>query len=125
MNADDRSAEAANGLAAEHEEQRKHPRTKEFGSQQLLVCPYGAGNSEIIHAVLWDFSDGGLGMESPEPLTPEGEVTISGELHGPLYSVAFRARARVAYCRSVTDENYRIGVEFREVSYRRLAGDTA
>jgi c-di-GMP-binding flagellar brake protein YcgR len=124
MNAEDQSPDASAGVAGEFDDQRRHPRTREYGPQELMVCFTGeTGEMQTLKEVLWDFSEGGLGMESKVALPAEEEVTISGELHSPYYSVAFRSKARVIYCRPITSTIYRVGVSFREVSYRRLTVD--
>jgi c-di-GMP-binding flagellar brake protein YcgR len=124
MNAEDQSPDAPAGLAGDIEDQRRHPRTREYGPQDLMVC-FTGDNAEMqtVKTVLWDFSEGGLGMESSVALPSDQEITISGELHSPYYSVAFRSKARVVYCRPITSTIYRVGVSFREVSYRRLTVD--
>ena len=102
-------------------EKRRFPRTREYGSQQLeVVFLSEEGRPETATATLWDFGEGGLGMESPHPFAPGEEIEIAGELHGPDYSMRMKARARVAYSRAVDAEYFRIGVAFVEVSYRRI-----
>jgi PilZ domain len=102
-------------------EKRRFPRTREYGAQQLDVS-FAAeqGQRETVTARLWDFGEGGLGMESPRSFHPGEEIQIAGELHGPDYSMRMRARARVAYSRAVDAEFFRVGVAFVEVSYRRI-----
>ncbi len=122
MGTDDQKANASSGVTGTFEEQRRHPRTREYGPQELVVSFQDeTGQPQTMRTVLWDFSEGGLGMDSNNPLQEADDIIVSGELHSEEYSVAFRARARVAYCREIGRELYRIGVAFREVSYRRLA----
>jgi hypothetical protein len=103
-------------------EKRRFPRTREYGQQQLDVMFLDEeGRQETVTATLWDFGEGGLGMESPRPFTPGEEIRIAGELHGPDYSMRMQARARVAYSRAVDAEFFRVGVAFVEVSYRRIS----
>ena len=103
-------------------EKRRFPRTREYGSQQLEVAFLGEqGTHETITATLWDFGEGGLGMESPRSFSPGEEIQIDGELHGPDYSMRMKARARVAYSRAVDAEFFRVGVAFVEISYRRIS----
>jgi c-di-GMP-binding flagellar brake protein YcgR len=126
MNAEDQSPDVSGGVADSVEDQRRHPRTREYGPQELMVCFAGeTGEMQTLKTILWDFSEGGLGMESTTALQADEEITISGELHSPYYSVAFRSKARVVYCRPITSTVYRVGVTFREVSYRRLTVDKA
>lgn len=102
-------------------EKRRYPRTREYGAQQLEVAFLGEeGRRETATATLWDFSEGGLGMESPRPFAHGEELNIAGELTGPDYSMHLTAKAQVAYCRQIDAECYRIGVAFVEVSYRRI-----
>jgi hypothetical protein len=122
MRIEDQRASTSSGVSGTFEEQRRHPRTREYGSQELVVSFQDeTGQPQTMRTVLWDFSEGGLGMDSNNPLQEADDVVVSGELHSTEYSVAFRARARVAYCREIGRELYRIGVAFREVSYRRIA----
>jgi hypothetical protein len=103
-------------------EQRRFPRTREYGPQQLEVVFLSVeGQREKTTATLWDFGEGGLGMESTRPFAPGEELGIAGELHGPDYSMRMESRARVAYCRPIDAETFRVGVAFVEVSYRRLS----
>jgi hypothetical protein len=103
-------------------EKRRFPRTREYGAQQLEIVFAGEeGQRETITATLWDFGEGGLGLESPRPFSPGEEIQIAGELHGPDYSMRMTARARVAYSRAVDAEFFRVGVAFVEVSYRRIS----
>ncbi len=102
-------------------EKRRFPRTREYGPQQLDVSFLGPeGRRETTTATLWDFGEGGLGMDTPRSFAHGEEIQISGELHGPDYSMRMKARARVAYSRAVDAEFFRVGVAFIEVSYRRL-----
>ena len=121
MGTEDQRANTSSGMSGTFEEQRRHPRTQEYGSQELVVSFQDeTGQPQTIRTVLWDFSEGGLGMDSNNCLQEADDVIVAGELHSEAYSVAFRARARVAYCREIGRELYRIGVAFREVSYRRI-----
>ena len=102
-------------------DKRRHPRTREYGPQQLSVTfAVEDGTQHTVPVILWDFSEGGLGMESPRAFSAGQLLTITGELHSTDYSMAMRARARVAYCRHVDTEFYRVGVAFVEVTYHRL-----
>lgn len=102
-------------------EKRRYPRTREYGAQQLEIAFLGEAGEETTAATLWDFGEGGLGMESRRPFAQGEELGITGELHGPDYSMRMNAKARVAYCRQIDAEFFRIGVAFVEVSYRRIA----
>ena len=101
-------------------EKRRFPRTREYGPQELEVLFRTEQGQETITATLWDFSEGGLGMESPHPFAPGEEIQIAGQLRGPDYSMLMNARARVAYSRAIDAEFFRVGVAFVEVSYRRI-----
>jgi hypothetical protein len=102
-------------------EKRRFPRTREYGGQQLQVVFLGEeGLAQTTTATLWDFSEGGLGMESERPFAPGEELQITGELRGPDYSMQVKAKAMVAYSRKVDAQSFRIGVAFSDVSYRRL-----
>lgn len=103
-------------------EKRRHPRTQKYGPQALQVdCVGPTGTTRSIEARLWDFSEGGLGMDSPEPLAPGEVIRVKGTMQGPDYSLSIDARSRVAYCRKVDDATYRVGVGFLDVSLHRLA----
>ena len=100
-------------------EKRRQPRSRKYGPQKLFVRR-GAGEVvEPIVGVLWDFSEGGVGMDMPCSLPIDEVVSISGELHSPDYSMNIEARARVAYCRRVDRDHYRIGFGFVEIAYKR------
>jgi hypothetical protein len=73
-------------------------------------------------AKLWDFSEGGLGMDSPRAFEPGEIVRIEAPLKGSAYSMHLTAKARVAYCRRSQTKTYRIGVAFLDVSYRPILG---
>ena len=103
---------------AEMADKRRHRRTRKFGPQQLLITRKVAGKDDEIRGVLWDFSEGGVGMDMPRALPADEVVRMEGDLHSPYYSMHLEARARVAYCRRVTKHKYRIGFGFLEVSYR-------
>lgn len=103
-------------------EKRRFPRTREYGSQELEVAFLGEeGRQETTTATLWDFGEGGLGMETSRSFAPGEEIQIAGELRGPDYSMRMKARARVAYSRAVDAEFFRVGVAFVEISYRRIS----
>jgi hypothetical protein len=73
-------------------------------------------------AKLWDFSEGGLGMDSPRSFEPGEVIQIEAELKGSAYSMHLGAKARVAYCRKTDKKSYRVGVAFLDVSYRPVLG---
>ena len=99
---------------------REHSRTQKYGSQQLTITRNQEGRNDKIVGTLWDFSEGGLGMDLPRALTMGEVVLIEGELQSPDFAMTITARARVAYCCRAERESYRVGFGFVEVSYRRL-----
>jgi c-di-GMP-binding flagellar brake protein YcgR len=102
-------------------DQRRYRRVRDFGPQTLTITYSEAdGKSQDCNSKLWDFSEGGLGMDSPRAFQPGDLVRIQGALRGPAYSMEVSAKARVAYCRKVESKNYRVGVAFLDVAYRRL-----
>ena len=104
------------------EEKRRHSRTRKQGARKLEITHNegGGGSPRSCEATLFDFSEGGLGMDCPTPFPVGSEISIHAELEGSVYSVQLDARARVAYCRKTTQDKFRIGVGFVEVAYRRL-----
>lgn len=88
----------------------------------MLTLTYQEADSVVKTCVakLWDFSEGGLGMDSPRAFQPGEVIQVKGALRGPVYSMALDARARVAYCRRIEKENYRVGIAFLDVAYHRL-----
>ena len=98
---------------------RKHTRTQRYGPQKLTIVRAEAQQPSI-EGTLWDFSEGGVGMDVPGPLDLDEVVTIEGDLHSPGFSMHLKGRARVAYCRRVEGTNHRIGFGFLDISYRRL-----
>ena len=107
-------------LEMEPVDRRQHTRTQKYGSQQLTITRSQEGRNHAIVGTLWDFSEGGLGMDLPRALTIDEVVVIEGNLHSPDFAMTITARARVAYCRRADRESYRVGFGFVEVSYRRL-----
>lgn len=100
------------------EEKRQHPRTREFGAQDVEVRR--ASPAETITAKLWDFSYGGIGMDIPKPLKIEEEIQLSANLLNPDYSMRIESTGRVVHCRSIARDLYRVGVAFIDVTYHRL-----
>ena len=98
---------------------RNHSRTQKYGSQKLTIARADARRPPV-EGLLWDFSEGGVGMDVPCALDLDELVTIDGDLHSPGLSMHLQARARVAYCRRVEGANHRIGFGFLDVTYRRL-----
>ena len=101
-------------------DRRIHHRTQKYGTQQLTITRNRDGKESKIVGLLWDFSEGGVGMDLPRALTIDEVVGMEGDLHSPDFAMTITARARVAYCRPVDRENYRVGFGFIEISYRRL-----
>ena len=105
------------------QDSRRFRRTREYGAQKLVLTYDAAGGIKgDCEAKLWDFSEGGLGMDSPRPFEPGEIVHIEGDLKGSAYSMRLGAKARVAYCRKSDKKSYRVGVAFLEVSYRPVIG---
>jgi hypothetical protein len=101
-------------------ERREHPRTHKYGTQQLTIIRDRDGKQDKIVGALWDFSEGGVGMDLPRALIIDEVVGMEGDLRSPDFAMTITAKARVAYCRPVDRENYRVGFGFIEISYRRL-----
>ena len=59
-------------------------------------------------------------MDAPRHFQPGEIIRVNGPLRGPVYSMQIDARARVAYCRKIESDTYRVGVAFLEVTYHRL-----
>lgn len=107
------------------EQNRRHSRTRKQGPRKLEITYTEGGTSpRSCEATLFDFSEGGLGMDCVTPFRVGSEISIHAELEGSVYSVQIDARARVAYCRKTTQETFRIGVGFVEVAYHRLESET-
>ena len=107
-------------------EKRRFRRSREYGPRKIKIAFRDpAGKAETCQAKLWDFSEGGLGMDSPKEFQPGQVVDIEADLYGPAYSVALKAKARVAYCRRVDVKHYRVGVAFLETAYRRIDASRA
>ncbi|MBI1352743.1 MAG: hypothetical protein GC160_00245 [Acidobacteria bacterium] len=100
---------------------RRFRRTRDHGPQTLQLSYQEVdGTPHECEAKLWDFSEGGLGMDSPRAFQPGDVIQIKGSLRGPAYSMALDARVRVAYCRRMHKDSHRVGVAFLDVSYRRI-----
>ena len=105
------------------QESRRFRRTREYRAQKLAVAYDSPGGMKgDCEAKLWDFSEGGLGMDSPRAFEPGEILQIEAELKGSAYSMQLTARARVAYCRRSHAKSYRVGVAFLDVSYRPMLG---
>ena len=100
---------------------RKHPRSKQHGPQKLEITYVDpTAGEKTCGASLWDFSEGGLGMDAPRHFEPGQEIRIQARLTGSVFSMHLDARARVAYCRRSESRTYRVGVAFLEHSLRRV-----
>jgi hypothetical protein len=109
--------------AEKEEDKRRFRRTREYGPQKLTVAfKVGANSSGQLEGKLYDFSEGGLGMDIGRPFESGEIVEINGELKGSAYSMHLVAKARVVYCRRIDSRSYRIGVAFLEHSYRPMFG---
>ncbi len=107
-------------MVGEPANRREHSRTQKYGPQQLTITRNQEGRKDKIVGTLWDFSEGGLGMDLPRALTIDDVVVIEVDLHSLDFAMTITARARVAYCRRADRESYRVGFGFVEVSYRHL-----
>ncbi len=107
-------------METEPANRREHSRTQKYGPQQLTITRNQEGRKDKIVGTLWDFSEGGLGMDLPRALRMDEVVMIEGDLHSLDFAMTITARARVAYCRRADRESYRVGFGFVEVSYRHL-----
>lgn len=101
-------------------ERRRYPRTQKYGPQRLTITRGPGAGGKAIEGTLWDFSEGGVGMDVPESLEIDEVVRIEGDLHSPDLSMSMTAQARVAYCRRVDGSRYRIGFGFLDVKYRHV-----
>lgn len=100
---------------------RRHARSQEFGTQKLEITFSADGvENQKCEAALWDFSDGGLGMDSPRSFETGEIIEIQGNFFGPSFSMRVDAKARVAYCRRFNPDFCRVGVAFIEVSFKRI-----
>ncbi len=105
------------------QETRRFRRTREYGPRKIAVSFNSSATTRgECEAKLYDFSEGGLGMDVPRPFESGEIVNLEGELKGAAYSMMLVARARVVYCRRVDSKNYRVGVAFLDVSYRPILG---
>lgn len=106
-------------------DKRRFKRSRDYGPRKISVSfENGDGSTESCEATLWDFSEGGLGMDSPRTFETGDLLDLEAELYGPAFSMGLKARARVAYCRRVDTKKYRVGVAFLEASYRRLEDES-
>ena len=106
------------------QEHRRFRRTREYGTQTLAVT-YTVKNgkdSGQCEAKLYDFSEGGLGMDAPRPFQADDVIEVEGELKGKAYSMQITARGRVIYCRRLDSKSYRVGLSFVDISYRPILG---
>ena len=100
---------------------RRHRRTREYGPRTIHVRYKAADGAESqCDAKLWDFSEGGLGMDSPRAFSAGQVISLDAQLRGPAFSVSLEAEARVAYCRETGPKRFRVGVAFLDTHYRRI-----
>lgn len=59
-------------------------------------------------------------MDSLRAFQPGEVIHLNGALRGPVCSMEIDARARVAYCRRIEHDSYRVGVGFLDFAYHRL-----
>ena len=102
-------------------ENRRFERTQSFGPQDLDIRYRDGQRDAKCIAKLWDFSEGGLGMDSPRSFAPGEVIWIDADLRNTAMGMQMKARAKVAYCRRVEREQYRVGVAFLDISLRRIA----
>ena len=103
------------------QDNRRFDRTEAHGPQALDIRYDDGQRKAKCVAKLWDFSEGGLGMDSPRSFAPGEVIWIDADLRNTAMGVQMKARARVAYCRRVEREQYRVGVAFLDISLRRIA----
>ena len=102
-------------------DKRRFKRSRKEAPRKISVTFQNAdGKADACEAALWDFSEGGLGMDSPRAFEAGDVLGLDAELYGPAYNMGLVARARVAYCRRLDAKKYRVGVAFLEASYRRI-----
>ncbi len=102
-------------------ENRRFDRNQDYGPQALEIRYQDGEREASCTARLWDFSEGGLGMDSPRSFTPGEVIHIEADLRNTAMGVHLKARARVAYCRRVEREEYRVGVAFLDITLKRIA----
>ncbi len=120
------SADPGQAMEKKGQDKRRFRRSRDYGPRRINIRFEDAGGrSQSCEAMLWDFSEGGLGMDSPRAFEPGQILNLHADLQGPAYSVTLEAKARVAYCRRIDVKQFRVGVAFLEASYRRLKADAA
>lgn len=106
---------------SQEQDKRRFDRTRDEGERALGIRYLDGDRKAECVARLWDFSEGGLGMDSPRSFKPGEVIWIDADLRNTAMGVQLEARARVAYCRRVEREQYRVGVAFLDITLRRIA----
>ena len=103
------------------DEKRRRRRTSEHIGQEVVVHPLGAASGvSVLAAKLWDFAEGGVGLDVSHQLDVGQRVKLAADLVSPHYSLGFKAQGQVVHCRPIGKDRYRVGVAFLDVSYHRI-----
>ena len=111
-------------------ERRRRRRTR-YPSQKVLLTieqvnydrhaeAHAGCRLQQVIAKLVDISDAGLGLETVFSMPLGMTVLVSCEIHSPNVCMALQCRARVVQCQLWRDVNFRIGLSYEDISYRRL-----
>ena len=111
-------------------ERRRRRRTK-FPSQKVLLTieqvnydRYAGAHADFrppqVVAKLVDISDAGLGLETLFSLPLGFTVLVSCEIHSPNLCMGLQCRARVVQCQLWGNLNFRVGLSYEDMNYRRL-----
>ncbi len=96
-------------------EKRKHPRSRKYQADDLKITwnDRPGRPARVLTARLLDAANGGLGVETAEPVAVGTAVSVSGNVRNGESSVALNGRARVADCLA-SNGGFRIGLVFGE-----------
>lgn len=92
-------------------QKRTSPRRAIYKTHWLTMSSAGGGFSSFLVAKLLDVSVGGFGVLTLEPVQPEHEYAVAGQIQVDEHWLEISGRARVAYCKPAEDGAYRVGLE--------------
>ncbi len=96
-------------------ERRRLQRTSQFQVQELKLYRYeGADARQVITARLINMNEGGMGIETAVPLEAGVFIAIEGEIVAGGACRRVKGRARVAYCLSLANHLYRVGLNLKD-----------
>jgi curved DNA-binding protein len=109
-------APQCHGMNVTAAERRKRARSSQCAREPVKIfCFDRPGAHRLVPARLVNISNGGLGLETSEPLAAGSFVTVAGELTSAGARIQIHGRARVAYCTLQDGGGYRLGLSLEAI----------